>query len=118
MPPSPVVVETHAGNRDRDSQLDRILGKARADGDVGRAFFPIAFERIAAHRRAKKQQVVEVRELALGAAAADIIDAGGGGAANFGDRGIVECCRFARRRMDPAVLRRHQYCPTFSTWKW
>src|SRR6185437_8094337 len=107
-----------AGDGNGDFQLDRIFRKARADGDVGRAFLPIAFQGIAAHRRAKKQQVVEMRKLALGAAAADVIDAGGGGATDFGDRSVVERCRLARRRVDPAVLRRHQYCPTLSTWKW
>ena len=110
--------EAHARNGDRNFQLDRILSEAGADGDVGCALLAIAFQRIAADGSAEKQQVVEMRQLALGAAAANVVDAGGGGAANFGDRGVVERCRFARRRWIQRSPRRHQYCPTFSTWKW
>ena len=36
----------------------------------------IALQRIARHRGAEEQQIVEMRQLALGAAAADIVDAG------------------------------------------
>ena len=111
MPPSPVVVEVPTALAPRPSasfacadsepklmpamvigifELDRLLGEAGADGDVGRALLTVAFQRIAAHGGAQEQQVVKVRELALGTAAADVIDAGHGGAANFGDRGVVE----------------------------
>src|SRR5438045_9023446 len=61
--------EAHAGDRHRDLQRDRLFGKARADGYVGRAFLPVSFERIAAHRGTDKQQVVEMAKLALGAEA-------------------------------------------------
>jgi hypothetical protein len=68
--------EAHAGNGDRDPELDRPLGEARADGDVGAAFLPIPLERIARDRCPEEQQIVEMRQLALGAAAANIINAG------------------------------------------
>ena len=97
--------EAHAGDGDRDLQRDRLLGEARADRDVGRAFLAIAFERIAADRGAEEQQIVEMRQLALGAGAADVVDAGRRGAADLGDRVVVEGRRLARRRVDPAVLR-------------
>ena len=113
MPPSPVVVEVpaivaprpkrflglrreraeaHAGNGDRNFQFDRLLGKARAEHDIGAAFFAVAFQRIARDRRAEKQQVIEMRQLALGAAAADVIDAGACGAADFRKRVVVKGC--------------------------
>src|SRR5271166_721450 len=38
--------EAHAGDRDRDLQLDRLLGKASAEGYVGRAALAVAFERV------------------------------------------------------------------------
>ena len=89
--------EAHAGDGDRDLQLDRLLGEARAERDVGRALLAIAFERIARDRGAEEQEVVEVRHLALGAAAADVVDAGRGGAADFRQRVVVEGGGLARR---------------------
>ena len=62
------------------------LAKRVPSDDVGAALLAIAFQRIARHRGAEKQQIVEMRQLALGAAAADIIDAGRRGAADFGQR--------------------------------
>ena len=90
--------EAHAGDGDRDLQLDRLLGEARAEHDVGAAFLAIAFERIARDRGAEEQQVVEMRQLALGAGAADVIDAGRRGAADLGQRVVVEGRGLARRR--------------------
>ncbi len=107
MPPSPVVVEvptwvaprpkrflglgrqraeTHAGDGDRDLEVDRLLGEAGAEPDVGAAFLAIAFERVAADRGAEKQQIVEMRHAPLGAGAADVVDAGRGGAADLRQR--------------------------------
>ena len=106
MPPSPVVVlvpiwrgaaaqrflgvagqraEAHAGDGDGDLEMDRLLGEAGAEHHVGAAFLAIAFERIARDRGAEEQQVVEVRHPALGAGAADVIDAGLRGAMDLGD---------------------------------
>src|SRR5262249_46386764 len=67
--------EAHAGDGDRNLQRDRLPREAGADRDVGGAFLTIAFERVAADRGAEKQEVVEVRQPALGAAAADVVDA-------------------------------------------
>ena len=88
--------EAHAGDGDRDLQFDRLLGEARAEHDIGGAALAIAFERIARDRGAEEEQVVEMRDLALGAAAADVIDAGGGGAADLGQGVIVEGRGLAR----------------------
>ena len=52
------------------------LAKRVPSVDVGAALLAIAFERIAADRGAEKQQIVEMRQLALGAEAADVVDAG------------------------------------------
>ena len=49
-----------------------------------------------------------MRQLALGAGAADVIDAGRRRAPDFGDRMVVEGRRLARRGVNPAVLRGHQ----------
>ena len=88
--------------------MDRLLGEARAEHHVGRAFLAIAFERIAADRGAEEQEIVEMRDLALGAEAANVIDAGRGGAVNLRDRMLVEGRRIARRRVDPAAFVAHQ----------
>ena len=88
--------EAHAGDGDRDLELDRLLGEARAEHDIGAAFLAIAFERIARDRGAEEQEIVEMRQLALGAGAADVIDAGGRGAADFRQRVVVEGRRLAR----------------------
>ena len=70
----------------------------RAERHVGAAALAIAFERIAADRGAEEQQVVEMRQLALRAEAADVVDAGRGGAMDLGDGVRIECRRGARRR--------------------
>ena len=56
--------EAHAGDRDRDLQLERLLREARPEHDVRVAALAVALERIARHARAEEQQVVEVRQLA------------------------------------------------------
>ena len=55
-------------------------GVAVAEHDVGAAALAVALQRVARHARAEEQQVVEVRQGALGAPAADVVDAGLGGA--------------------------------------
>ena len=138
MPPSPVVVDVPAIEAPRPSaslagaesepklmpamvigifSVIGFLRVARAERDVGAAFLAIAFERIAADRSAEKQEIVEMRQLALGAEAADVIDAGRGRAMDFGDRVFVERRRGARRGRGAFIVRAHQYCPALSTWK-
>jgi len=75
--------EAHAGNGHGNLQVDRLLGEARSQHDIGAAFFPVSLQRISRDRGAQKQQVVEIGQFALGAAAADIVDAGGRGALDF-----------------------------------
>ena len=100
--------EAHAGDGDRNFQLERLFGKAGAELDVGCALLAIALKRVAAHGGAEEQQIIEVGQLALGAAAADVIDAGRRRALDFRDRGLVERRGTPRRGMDPAALLAHQ----------
>src|SRR6185295_10793808 len=67
--------EAHARDRDRDLQLDRLARKARAEDDIRAAALAVALERIARNARAEEQQVIEVRQPALGTEAADVVDA-------------------------------------------
>ena len=76
--------ETHAGDGDGNIQMDGLFGETGAKPDIGRAFLAVAFQRIAADRGAKEQQVIEMRQAAFRSATADVIDAGCGGAADFG----------------------------------
>ena len=129
MPPSPVVVEVPTAEAPRPSaslagadsepklmpamvigilQRDRLLGVARAERHVGAALLAIALERIAADRGAEEQQVVEVRQLALRPEAADVVDAGRGGAMDLGNGVPVEGRRLARRRVQPGIVAAHQ----------
>jgi len=57
---------------------------AGAQRDGGVAFLAVAFEGIARDRRAEEQQIVEMRNLTLRAAASNVINARGRRAANFG----------------------------------
>src|SRR5207248_1994044 len=82
--------KAHAGNGDRDLQADGLLGMARAQDHVGTATLAIAFEWIAADRSAEKQEIVEMRQLALRTEPADVIDTGRGRAMDFGDGVFVE----------------------------
>ena len=96
MPPSPVVVEVPNSVAARPSasltlaesapklmpamvigiaELDRLLREARAEHRLGRALLAIAFQRIARQRRAEEHQVVEMRQAAFGAQAADLVQA-------------------------------------------
>ena len=82
--------EAHAGDRDGDLEVDRLLREARAEHDVGRAPLAIALEGVARHRRSEEEQVVEVRQLALGAEAADVVDALARRTTDLMDRVAVE----------------------------
>ena len=62
--------------RKRLHLLDRLLGKARAQDDIGAAFLAVAFKRIARDRGSEEQEIVEMREPALGAGSANVVDAG------------------------------------------
>src|SRR5262249_587697 len=75
--------EAHAGDGDGNLEVNGFLGEARADGDVGAASLAVALERIARHRSAEENEVVEARQMALGAIAADLIEALVGGAVYF-----------------------------------
>ena len=88
--------EAHAGDRDRDVELERALGVARAEHDVRVAALAIALERIARHARPEQQEVVEVGEAALGAEAADVVDALARGALDLGDDLAAEERRLAQ----------------------
>jgi hypothetical protein len=82
--------EAHAGNGDRDLELDRSLREAGANGDPGAAFLAIAFEWVARDRCSEEQEIVEMRQLALCTGAANVIDAGDRGAADLRQRVVVE----------------------------
>jgi hypothetical protein len=82
--------EAHPRDRHRDLQLEGALRKACPEDDVGRAALAVALERVARDRRAEKEQVVEVRQRALGAEAADVIDALARGALDRVDRVAIE----------------------------
>ncbi len=88
--------EAHAGDRHGDVEVQGPRGVAVAEHDVGVAALAVALERVARHRRAEHQQVVEVRYGALGAPAADVVDARPGGVLDRGDRGAVERGRLAQ----------------------
>ena len=99
MPPSPVVVEVPAsvgaaaqrflGVPEREPKLmpamvigifssSGFLAKRVAQHHVGIAAFPVALQRIARHRGAEKQQIVEMWEPAFGAEPPDIVEARAG----------------------------------------
>ncbi len=75
--------EAHAGDGDRDLELDRLLGEARAQRHIGGAFLAIAFQGIARDGGAEEDEIVEGGQLALGAVAADFIEALIGGAVDL-----------------------------------
>ena len=91
--------EAHACNRDWNFKMDRLFGKPRSKPDIRRAFLAIAFEGIAADGSAQEQQIIKMGQAALGSATADIINAGGGGAANLGVDVVRKRPRLARGRV-------------------
>ena len=124
MPPSPVVVdvptslaprpsaslagpgqraERHAGDGDRDIKVQRMFGVPIAEDDVGVAALAVALQRVARHRRAEEEQVVEVRKGPFGAPAADVVDTGFGRAMDGRDRLTVEGGGLAQAEAGPVV---------------
>ena len=82
--------EAHAGDGDRDVEVQGVPGVAGAENDVGVAALAVPLQRVAGHAGAEEQQVVEVGQRAFGAPSADVVDAGLGGALDAGDGGAVE----------------------------
>jgi hypothetical protein len=82
--------EAHAGHRDRHGELDGPRGVTRAEHRARAAAFAIAFERVARQRGAEEQQVIEMRYAALGAEAANLVQAGGGRALHVIDGVAIE----------------------------
>ena len=97
--------EAHPGDRDRDVEADRFRREPGADHDVGRATLAVALQRVARHAGAEEQQIVEVRQLAFGAEAADVVDPLARCALDVGDRVAIERRRLAQPRT-PAGARR------------
>ncbi len=88
--------EAHAGNGYRDFQIQRLLGKTIAEHHVGAALLAVAFQRVARHAGTEQQQVVEVRQLALGAATANVVDAGFRSTLDFLNGQAIESGRLAQ----------------------
>ena len=55
--------EAHAGDVDRDVELDRLLGEARAEHRLGLALLAIALDHEARERAGQEDQLVPVRDL-------------------------------------------------------
>src|SRR5439155_3731263 len=106
--------EAHARDGDRNVQLERPLGEAGPQDDVGAAALAVALERVSRDAGAEEEQVVEVRQAPLGAEAADVVDPLARGALNLRDHVAIEEVRLAQV---PVRRNRHQYAPALSTWK-
>ena len=102
--------EAHAGDRDRDVQLDRPLREPGPEGYVGRAALAVALEGVARDAGAEEEQIVEVGHAALGAEAADVVDPLAGHAVDLVDGVAVEELRLAQ----PGARAGHQYAPALS----
>ena len=135
MPPSPVVVDVPTSVAPRPSasfagaesapklmpamvmgifSSSGLLREARPEHDVGRAALAVALERVARDRCAEEEQVVEVRQPALRAEAADVVDPLGRRALDLGDDGAVEEVRLTE--VPGSLLGRgHQYAAALST---
>ena len=55
--------EAHAGDVDRDVELDRLLGEARAEHGLGHALLAVALDHEARERAGQEDQLVPVRDL-------------------------------------------------------
>ncbi len=114
MPPSPVVVEVPTAVAARPSasftfadSAPKLMpamvmgmassigfaGVARAEHGARGALLAVALERIARQRGAQEHQVVEVRDVALGAQAADLVQPGRGRALDVVDDVAIVTCR-------------------------
>src|SRR5262249_21964194 len=106
--------EAHPRDRDRDPELERLLREARSEDHVGGAALAVALERVARDRRTEEEKIVEVRQPALRAEAANVVDPFRRSALDLGDDGAVEEVRLAE--VPAARLRRsHQYAAALST---
>ena len=76
--------------------MDRIFGVARAQYYIGVAALAVAFQRIARHARAQKDQVVKMGHLALGPPASYIVNPGPRGALDLVDDIAAKGRRFAQ----------------------
>jgi hypothetical protein len=104
--------KAHSGDRNGDLQLDRLFGKTGAERHVSGATLAIAFERVARDRGAQQYEVVETRQRAQSAEAADLVEAFIGSAfdlrGDFGGKGG----RAPQRRYN-----HRQYSVAWSMWK-
>src|SRR5262249_19026420 len=105
--------EGHACDRDRDLELERLFRETRAERHVRAAALAVPLEWIARDAGAQEEQVVEVRHPALGAEAADVVDALTRRPLDLGDDGTVVEARLAQA----PVSRSHQYAAALSTLK-
>ena len=85
--------------------MDRIFGVARTQHHIGVAALAVAFERIARHARAQKDQVVKMGHPALGPPAADIVNPGPRSALDLVDDVAAKGRRFAQAVLAVVWLR-------------
>lgn len=111
--------EAHAGDCHRNFQVDRLLGEPVTEDYIRSAFLTVAFQRVARDACTEQQQVVEVRQLALGTTAANVIDAGLGGTLDFLDSQTIKGGRLAQdwRGFSLIFLLLNQYAEALSTLK-
>ena len=119
--------EAHPGDRDRDRQLQRAARAPGAEHGGGVAALPVALQRVPGQRRGQEHQVIERRQLPLGAPAAYLVPADLGHLVDLADHlgreavaplGARPWQRAAiARRERPGRLRQfglHQYFWSFS----
>ena len=122
--------EAHSGDRDRDLEVDGLLGEARAHRDVRGAALPVALERVAGDACPEEEEIVEVRHAALRAEAPDVVDPLARHPVDLVDGVAVEEGRLSQPRspaidefrvvgllLAQGVELGHQYAPALSTWK-
>src|SRR5882757_2681544 len=91
--------KTHARDRNRRLEMNRLLGESGSQDHIGRAFLAISFQRITRDGGAEKQQVVKMRKGTFCTGTANVINSGRRGTANFGQRMRVKRRRLARQRL-------------------
>ncbi len=82
--------ETHAGNRDRDLQLDRPTGEPGTQHGPRRTLLAVSFEWIARRRSGQEDQVIERRQPPLRSHAADVVEPALSGSTDVGHHVAVE----------------------------
>ena len=88
--------KAHSRDGNGNVEVDRVFGVARAQHHIGVAALAVAFQRIARHARAQKDQVVKMGHLALGPPATDIVDPGLSSALDLVDDVAAKGRRFAQ----------------------